>query len=59
MWGDKKWEQGEKLQLEMGRKILGVGKLTANEVIQGELGIQRLSSRRILLRLKFWEKIIE
>ena len=42
----------------MGRKILGVSKRTTNEVIQGELGLTRISSRRIYLRLRFWEKLI-
>jgi hypothetical protein len=42
----------------MGRRILGVSKMTTREVIQGELGLEKLSSRRILLRLKFWSKIV-
>ena len=58
IWGEKKWKQGEDLQLEMGRRVLGVSKMTTKEVIQGELGLETLSSRRILIRLRFWYKII-
>ena len=38
IWGEKKWKEGEDLQLEMGRRVLGVSKMTTKEVIQGELG---------------------
>ena len=56
---EKGWKEGENLQLEMGRRVLGVSKMTTKEVIQGELGLGRLSSRRIILRLRFWSKIIK
>ena len=59
IWGEKKWKQGEDLQIEMGKKVLGVSKMTTREVIQGELGLGKVSSRRILLRLRFWSKIIK
>jgi hypothetical protein len=58
IWGEKKWKEGEALQIEMGRRVLGVNKLTTREVIQGELGLTPIINRRILLRLKFWEKLI-
>jgi hypothetical protein len=57
IWGEKIWKQGEDLQIEMGRRVLGVSKMTTREVIQGELGLEKLSSRRMLLRLNFWSKI--
>jgi hypothetical protein len=59
IWGEKSWKKGEALQLEMGRRVLGVSKSTTREVIQGELGLGKISSRRILLRLRFWSKIIK
>ena len=59
MWGEKKWKQGEDLQIEMGRRVLGVSKMTTREVIQGELGLEKVSSRRSLLRIRFWSKIIK
>jgi hypothetical protein len=58
LWGEKKWKEGEDLQMEMGRRVLGVSRMTTREVIQGELGLSKARSRRILLRLKFWYKII-
>jgi hypothetical protein len=58
IWGEKSWREGEVLQMEMGRKVLGVSKMTTKEVIQGELGLGNLSSRRIILRLRFWAKIV-
>src|ERR1700722_10272407 len=59
IWGEKKWKEGDDLQMEMGRMVLGVSKMTTREVIQGELGLGKLSSRRIILRLRFWSKIIK
>ena len=58
IWGEKKWKAGEDLQFEMGRRVLGVSKRTTREVIQGELGLQQISSRRVIMRLRFWNKII-
>jgi len=58
IWGEKKWKEGEDLQIEMGRRVLGVSRMTTREVIQGELGLQSMRSRRIFLRIKFWIKII-
>ena len=46
------WKQGEALQMEMGR-VLGVSNLTTREVIQGDLGLESIRSRRIVLHLGF------
>ena len=56
--GEKNWKEGEDLQLDMGRRVLGVSKMTTKEVIQGELGLGKVSSRRVELRLRFWSKIV-
>ena len=58
IWGEKNWKEAEALQLEMGRGVLGVSKMTTHEVIQGEFGLGKMKSRRIELRLRFWYKII-
>ena len=58
IWGEREWKEGENLQLDMGRRVLGVSKMTTKEVIQGELGLGKISSRRRELRLRFWGKII-
>ena len=54
IWGEKKWKEGEMLQMEMGRRVLGISKMTTKEVIQGELGLKSIRSRRVILRLRFW-----
>ena len=46
IWGEKIWKEGEDLQMEMGRRALGVYRTTTREVIQGELGLMRIRSRR-------------
>ena len=58
IWGERIWKVGEDLQIEMGRLVLGVSKKTTREVVQGELGLEKLSSRRMILRLRYWYKII-
>jgi hypothetical protein len=42
---DIKWEEGEKIQREIGRRILRCSGKTTNEVVMGELGWWRLSTR--------------
>jgi hypothetical protein len=59
VWGEDKWEEAEKLQREMGRRILKCSETTANEVVLGELGWWPLEARRDLLRLKYWRKLIK
>ena len=46
IWGEKIWKQGELLQMEMGRRVLGVSNLTTREVVQGDLGLESIRSRR-------------
>ena len=59
IWGEDDWKQLELLQGEMGWRVLGVSRMTTREVIQGELGLQSLKSRRILRRLKFWSRLVK
>ena len=59
IWGAGEWKKLENLQWEMGRRVLGVSKSTTHEVIQGELGLQRLITRRTLFRLRYWSKLVE
>ena len=42
----------------MARRILGCSKTTSKEVVLGELGWTSLKSRRMMLRLFFWHKLI-
>ena len=57
IWGARERSQVEGVQLEMGRKILGVPKHTAREVIRGDLGWWTLRARRDRARLTYWEKL--
>ena len=35
IWGEKKWKEGEDIQMEMGRKILGVSKMHSRSYSRG------------------------
>jgi hypothetical protein len=52
------WEEGERVQREMGRRILRVSRDTRNEAVLGELGWWRLSTRRDYCKIKYWIKIL-
>lgn len=58
VWGEQKWEEGELLQREFGRRILRVNKFAPNEGVLGELGWVSLRSRRAVARLLQWLKIL-
>ena len=45
VWGEAKWEQGEQVQREMGKMILGCSPKMTNEVVLGELGWWTLKGR--------------
>ena len=45
-WGLDKWDNAERVQLEVGRRILGVSSKMSNEVVRGELGWWTLKGRR-------------
>src|SRR4051812_19767259 len=54
---DTVWEEGERVQREMGRRILRCHGKTTNEAVLGELGWWKLRTRRDFLKLKYWIKI--
>ena len=58
IWDPEKWEDAEKLQRKMGRRILGVRQNVNNEVVYGELGWWTLKTRRDMLRLRYWKKLL-
>lgn len=49
IWGEKEYEEFEKLQLEMGQRILRCGSRTTDEVVRGELGWERRDEMRLRL----------
>src|SRR5690349_5502766 len=57
VWGLTRWPEAERLQLEMGRLILGVSSKTAGDVIRGELGLWMLSGSAHLAVLSWWGKL--
>jgi len=57
VWKGIKWEEGERVQREMGRRILRCHGKTTNEAVMGELGWWTLRTRRDFLKLKCWIKI--
>jgi hypothetical protein len=56
--GAGKWPQADKVQSEMGRKILRTGKHTCNAAVRGEMGWWTLEARRDQLRLGFWRRLV-
>ena len=58
IWGAGEWEEAERLQREMAKRILGLKESTNNEVVLGELGWWKLKSRRDMLRLRYWRRLI-
>jgi hypothetical protein len=58
IWGNCEWEEAEKLQRAVARRILGAKQGTSNAFLTGELGWWPLSARRDMLRLRFWWKLV-
>ena len=57
VWEEKRWEEAEKIQREMARRILKCHSKTTNEAVLGELGLWTLKTRREFLMLKYWIKL--
>jgi hypothetical protein len=58
VWGEGKWEEGEVIQREMGRRILRCSDKTTNEAVVGELGWWTMQTRRDFIKLKYWIRIV-
>ncbi len=58
VWGEGKWEGGELIQREMGRRILHCRGNTTTEAVRGELGWWKLQTRREYAKLKYWIGIL-
>ena len=59
VWGGGEFDDFEKVQTDMGRKILRCGPRMNNEVVRGELGWGTLKGRRDEMRLRYWGKITQ
>lgn len=58
IWGERDFSEFEKLQLEMGRRILRCGITMPEEAVRGELGWERQKARRDEMRLRLWAKLV-
>ena len=59
VWGEDRWDEMEKIQRDMGKRILGLEQSTCNEVILGEMGWWTMKARRDMLRLRYWRKLLK
>ena len=59
IWGSGKCVEIERVQLETGRRILGVGKKTADNVVRGELGWWTMKAQRNMKKITLLGKIGE
>ena len=57
IWGDACTNDFEKIQLQMGKRILRCSSRTSEEVVRGELGWERQKARGDEMRLRYWGKI--
>jgi hypothetical protein len=58
IWGESEVVEFEKIQLQMGKRILRCGSRTSEEVVRGELGWERQRARADEMRLRYWGKIV-
>jgi hypothetical protein len=56
--GDCKWQEAERVQLMMGKRILRCRSSTTDEVVRGELGWGTMRGRRMMLRIRYWGKVV-
>ena len=58
IWGEGAFYDFEKIQIEMGRRILRCKSTLTNEVVLGDLGWETMKARRDEMRLRYWAKLI-
>ena len=58
IWGENEWKEAEILQRTMAKRILGMKERSANEVGLGDLGQWTLKTRRYMIRLIYWQNIL-
>ncbi|MCG8048238.1 MAG: reverse transcriptase family protein [Candidatus Thiodiazotropha endolucinida] len=58
VWGFKQANRIERVHLQYCKKLLGVKKTTQNDFVYGEFGRTDFRSRRYLLIIKYWFKIL-
>jgi hypothetical protein len=58
IWGDLTWEEAERLQLEVGRRILNVKSKSCDVFVRGELGWWTMKARRHEIQLRFLHRLL-
>ena len=58
VWGAVKCREAEKVQLEVGKRLLGVSKKMASAVVRGELGWWPMRAQRDLKQLIYWARLV-
>jgi hypothetical protein len=58
LWGIGKCVEVERVQLEAGRRMLGVGRKMADTVVRGELGWWRMRAQRDMKKLLYWGRLV-
>ena len=58
LWGAAKCKEIERVQLEVGKRILGISKKTASAVVRGELGWWSMRAQRDMKILLFWARLV-
>jgi len=58
LWGAAKCKEVEMVQLEVGRRILGVSRKMANAVVRGELGWWTMRAQRDMKLLIYWARLV-
>jgi hypothetical protein len=58
VWGDVSWNEAERVQLEVGRKILNVKDKTSDVFVRGELGWWTMQARRHELQIRFLHRLL-
>jgi len=58
IWGGTNFEEAERVQLEAGRRLLGVSRTMASAVVRGELGWWTMKAQRDMKMLIYWARLV-
>ena len=58
LWGLAKCKEVEMVQLEVGRRLLGVSKKMTSAVVRGELGWWSMRAQRDMKLLLYWARLV-
>lgn len=58
IWGATSFKEAELVQLDAGRRLLGVSKKTSNAVVRGELGWWTMRAQRDMKMLMYWARLV-